>query len=338
MKRFIFCFFLLFSGLSSNALALLDCLDDESVQKSAEYWGYDPEAAVAFGKKIKKVVRQKDLKGLALLIDGELQRGPRKVRFEQEEWSEVFGHKLWKVPFDPVDCTPVGSRGFMLGSGTIWYGFSGDGPDDKEGLWRIFVINYWIENPDDRLDSVLWEVDGKILHPNCFYLKWSSDDNYQELLDGTDCTDEEIGQCLEREDGIGLYKEAYGETLAINIASCPKEPHPYEDGLFDEEVSREVSPESGFRSDRKSRGFTWYRVVKILPLELCKQLAPHITYACRDIRLVELNQNTGGSASWSHGNIYGLFSDTDSEHEIMVPLVNFRTLNEALNYIDDLLR
>jgi hypothetical protein len=337
MKRLILCFFLLSSGLSSNALALLDCLDDESVKKSAEYWGYDPEAAVAFGRKIKKVVRQKDLKGLGALINGELQRGPRKVRFEQEEWSGVFGNKLWQVLLFPVDCTPVGWRGFMLGNGTIWYGFNGDGPDDKEGLWGVFVINDWIEHPDDKLDSVLWEADGAILHPDCFYLKWSSGDNYEELLEGTNCTDEEIGQCLEREDGIGLYKEAYGETLAINIVSCPKEPHAYEDGLFDEEMSREVSPESGFRSDREGRGFTWYRVVKILPLDLCKQLAPHITYACRGIRLVELHYNNGGTATWSYGNIYGLFSDTDSGHEIMVPLVNFRTLNEALNYIDGLI-
>ena len=69
MKRLILCLFLFSVGYSSNALALWTCLDDESVQKTAEHWGYyDPEVAVAFGKQIRKVVRQKDLQGLAALI------------------------------------------------------------------------------------------------------------------------------------------------------------------------------------------------------------------------------------------------------------------------------
>ena len=183
--------------------------------------------------------------------------------------------------------------------------------------------------------NLLWEVDGLILHPNCFYLKLVSDDNYEVLLEGTNCTTEEIGQCLGRENGIGFYKEVYGKTLAINIANCPKETYPF--GEVDKEVSGKFNPEYGFMSSRESRGYTWYGVAEILPLELCKRLAPHVSYKCRDIRLVEIYHNNGGTATWNYGNIYGLFSDTDTGHQIMVPLVNSGTVKDALAYIDTLL-
>ena len=79
MKRLILGIGLLITGLSSNPIAAMDC------EEAAEHWGYyDPEVAVAFGRQIRKVVRQKDLHGLSALITGKLDRGPRKRRFEEE--------------------------------------------------------------------------------------------------------------------------------------------------------------------------------------------------------------------------------------------------------------
>ena len=184
-------------------------------------------------------------------------------------------------------------------------------------------------------ETLLWEVEGLILHPNCFYLKLPSDDNYEELVEGTNCTAEEVGQCLGRENGIDFYKVVYGKTFAINITACPKETSPW--GEVDKEVSGKFNPKYGFISNRESHGYTWYGVVGILPLEFCKRLAPHVSYECRDIRLVEIYHNNGGTATWNYGNIYGLFSDTDSGHEIMVPLVNSPTVKDALVYIDGLI-
>jgi len=182
-----------------------------------------------------------------------------------------------------------------------------------------------------KAETLLWKVDGTIIHPSCFYLKWSSDDNYEELVEGTNCTAEEIGQCLGRENGIDIYKVVYGGTLAINIADCPIETSPI--GEADEEVSGKFNPKYGYMSNRESRGYTWYGVAQTLPLGLCKRLAPHVSYKCRDIRLVEIYYSNGGTATWKYGNIYGLFSDTDSGHEVMVPLVNTRSVKDAMAYI-----
>lgn len=230
----------------------------------------------------------------------------------------------------------------MLGSGLVWYGCG-------KTSCSIFVINDWIKHPDNKPETSLWEFDGEILHPDCFYLNWPSNDNYETLLEGTNCTAEEIGQCLERENGIGLYKDVYGETLAVKIVThsfkprrvptyrfCPRRGYT-KAHLQEHEIMRDVSPKTGFRSERKGSGWTWYSVARILPKDLCQRLAPHIPYVCRDIRLVEVLYNGGGTATWSYGNIYGLFSDTEKGHDIMVPLVNFWTLNEALNYVDGLL-
>ena len=184
-------------------------------------------------------------------------------------------------------------------------------------------------------ETLLWKADGKIIPPNCFYLKLSSGDNYEELVEGTNCTAEEIGQCLGRENGIGFYKVVYGKTLAINIADCPIETSPW--GEADEEVSGKFNPKYGFMSNRESRGYTWYGVAQTLPLGLCKRLAPHVSYKCRDIRLVEIYHGNGGTATWKYGNIYGLFSDTDSGHEVMIPLVITWSVKDALAYIKVLL-
>jgi len=342
MKRFILGLCFLVAVLSSNPIAAMDC------EEAAKYWGYDLEEAMAFGKQLKRILRQKDLKTLATLIPGELERGPRKRRFEEERWSEVFGNKLeWTSLFSIVPCKPgwwFDDWGFNL-SEEIWY------TCDRSGC-GIHIIDNWIKHPDNKPENSLWELDGKILHPDCFYLNWWSNDNYQELLEGTNCTAKEIGQCLERENGIGLYKDVYGETLAIKLDThsfkprrvptyqfCPRRGYT-KAHLQGHEIARDVSPKTGFLSERKGTGWTWYRVVRILPNELCKQLAPHIPYVCRDIRLVELTEKLG---DWGHGirarygNIYGLFSDTDQGHDIMVPLANFWSLNESLNYVDGLL-
>ena len=51
---------------------------------------YSPEGARAFGLKIQKLVKEKDLKGIFFLVNGELQSGPRKRSLVHKSFDEVF--------------------------------------------------------------------------------------------------------------------------------------------------------------------------------------------------------------------------------------------------------
>ena len=279
------------------------------------------EEGYQFGLAIQKVVRDRDLEQLFSLVDGELRRGPRRASIRGKSFSDVFDEK-WRetVLSTEPDCGPVGYRGFMLGSGMIWYHPRG-GDHSTVG---IFAFNGWIPT-EQYVSSPEWKIGDTVIHPECFYLEWWSSDNYQELIADTNCEDYNyIGQCLEREGGVSIYKKAYGETLAVDPVACSarcQERNP-------------VDKDDPTRADLESGGDKSYSVVKVLPLELCDRLAPYINHKCIDLRLVELSDYGGGSMSMTRANIYGLFSHSETGENILLPLANLGTVNNALNYID----
>ena len=55
------------------------CKCTKEDEEYAKYWGYyKPEEACEFGVKIQKLVKERKLKELFLLVEGELMNGPRK--------------------------------------------------------------------------------------------------------------------------------------------------------------------------------------------------------------------------------------------------------------------
>ena len=58
--------------------SISNCSNED--REYAKVWDnyYDPEDAYEFGRKIKKLVKEKNLEGLFTLVDGELTSGPRK--------------------------------------------------------------------------------------------------------------------------------------------------------------------------------------------------------------------------------------------------------------------
>ena len=138
--------------------------------ETGNYWKYDAESAYAFGLKIQDAVQKRDLVALFSLVNGELTSGPRRRYAEKRSFDEVFPES-WRLEIlnSEPDCTPVGWRGFMLAGGRIWY---------RSNPFRIVAIN---EGTEEEFPPVPtgWEVDGKILSPECFAREWPSSDNFK---------------------------------------------------------------------------------------------------------------------------------------------------------------
>ena len=84
---------------------------------------YDPEDAYEFGRKIKKLVKEKNLEGLFTLVEGELISGPRKRFIKGKKFSDIFPEN-WtnKLLTSGSPCSPGGlERRFMLGNGLLWF-------------------------------------------------------------------------------------------------------------------------------------------------------------------------------------------------------------------------
>ena len=63
-----------------------------------------PEDAYEFGKKIKKLVKEKNLEGLFALVDGELTSGPRKRFIKGKKFSDIFSNH-WRNDLLASDAT-----------------------------------------------------------------------------------------------------------------------------------------------------------------------------------------------------------------------------------------
>ena len=131
----------------------------KNLTEYADYWGYDPEEAYAFGLKIQDAVRERDLAAFFSLVDGELEYGPRRKYVENKDFNEIFPDS-WRTAIlnDEPPCTPVGWRGFMLANGLIWYR-----APSKEYEEYPDRENY----PDDKThleDLELWEQGKPLKH------------------------------------------------------------------------------------------------------------------------------------------------------------------------------
>jgi hypothetical protein len=141
----------------------------------AKVWDdyYKPQEAYDFGIKIQNIIKAKDLEGLFELAEGELQSGPRKSFIKDKNFDELFSEE-WVISIlsSTPDCSPVGWRGFMLDSGSIWYNLG-------EKDWEIFRINGAIEEEEAKQSKGGWSFKEKLIQPTCFARVWMSDDNYK---------------------------------------------------------------------------------------------------------------------------------------------------------------
>ena len=303
---------------------------------------YDPEDAYEFGKKIKKLVTEKNLEGLFALVDGELTSGPRKRFISGKKFTDIFSNH-WRNDLlaSGSPCSPVGWRGFMLASGLIWY-------ECGKVDCKIFSIN-GARGEDIRGANIPigWTISEGLVPPQCFVKEWVSSDNFEKFevkyKIPRDDFRKNTGMYLGREvpslDGINPgWDDIERITLAAPVDLCFKGSvivgtigKPMKLSVKHNKKSKKI--ESKVCSSETSCTYYAYSILTKVPLNKCQELAPNLPGQCRQSFLIEVGDYSGGTMGWDWGfNIYGLFSFKDKQRFI-VPLKNFRKKNDAINYI-----
>lgn len=321
------------------------CNTDEA-RKSAKLWDYDLVDAYEFGLKIQHYVEQEDLQSLFGLVKEELRSGPRKKYIQGKTFLEIFSEK-WRetVLSKKPACIPIGWRGFMMGHGNIWYE-----KNDETHEWEIRSIHadQKIEHSKTPLIGG-WSYKGKLLTSDCFSTIWLSGDNYQyydekyggdkevDFRDFISKPGKYIGgpipivPIVPRGDEFTSAKEW---LLAPKLSSCQQ----YSPGVGN------ITKSGGWISKQYCPPFSpdqclnySYGLIRRISLDHCRLLAPNFPENCIDLGLVQVSKETGGSMGNDvQEGIYGIVENPVSGENYMVPLVNFNSLNEALNFIDQL--
>ena len=79
---------------------------------------------------------------------------------------------------------------------------------------------------------------------------------------------------------------------------------------------------------------THYEVLSKIELSLCDSFATQLSN-CSEAYLIRIGRHTGGSIGWIGSYyVFGIFKDKDDE-KYLVPLKVFKTINSALNSLND---
>ncbi|TNE34733.1 MAG: hypothetical protein EP348_10370 [Alphaproteobacteria bacterium] len=334
-------------GLLPAVLFLLACLQsggafanacNEADAKYAAFWdnAYDPEEAHAFGLQIQQILLDKNLSGLFDLVAGELANGPRK-RFAATKTFDQMFDPAWvrAVLTDPPPCQPVGWRGFMLGSGRIWY------HRDKDG-WHLFSINGALQEPVEMGLPIGWREDGELLPFECFYYDNFATDRSREYAKQHEIRD--------FDDFLANPGKYLGMPIPLNDKVSPDwcQDNYCKDHRLDETIAlshrlsecRTTSVELTVLDRliwRETGGVSYqYEVIgRVRPVQ-CARLAPHLDATCNAAYLLAIGDYSGGTIGWlMQYTIYGLFTTKDDTRYI-APLKSFNNRNEALNFTEDL--
>ena len=309
LLKLTFLFLLLASG-SGYALA------SAGTGRQAQFCE-DGEAAQAhsLGLKIQDAVRARDLSAFFALVEGELQRGPRRRDVEGKAFDEVFPD-AWREAMLAAapDCSPVGGRGYMLGQGGVWYRPGG-----------VFAVNGWIVQEKPLLGG--WRFDSYLLPPRCFVYQSLSGDVFEDFAKQHSIADSRSDPAFadfELNPGRhfgGLVRsfDVSGTSLWRHVNNCIRD----SDQLTVEGYT--VLSNDGER----------YAMLSNVPRKLCQDLAPNLPGECLQSHLLHRFSLTDGSLGY-YGvyGIYGLFKMEDGAKTVF-PLKYFDSQNLAKNFLDD---
>ncbi len=352
--------------------SILHCLktDREYAQSWKNSYDYDPEEAYIFGETIKKLVKEKNLKSIFDLVEGELTSGPRKNFVRNKNFSDIFSNK-WRnsVLKSKSPCSPMGWRGFMLDQGSIWYN-----KDQDKNKWYIVSINgAKNEKISETKLPIAWKVSGKIIPPQCFSTLWLSSENYEKFsskfnikhykyflnnpgkflgkkipnLEPIHFWDEKIylaaplKECFKGNlrDG-SIVNTTNFDSIKDKLRELTKPPLDFKNIISSlgklQDTDIKISNKSIYNTICSTESPCTeyaYTILSKIPLQKCNSLAPHITGKCEASFLISVGNNSGGSMGWYMSyNIYGLFSFNDDKKYI-IPLKSFDNKNNAINYI-----
>ena len=278
--------------------------------------GAEAVQAHSLGLKIQDAVRARDLNALFALVEGELQRGPRRRDVEGKAFAEVFPES-WReaVLAAAPNCAPVGGRGYMLGRGQVWYR-----PDG------LFAVNGWLA-PEAPAMLGGWRFDGNLLPPGCFVYQSLSGDHFEDFAKQFSIANSRNDPAfadLERNPGrhFGGSVQSFdmsGSSLWRHVNIC----------IRDSEQLR-VEGTTVISNDGER-----YALLANVPPKLCQSIAPNLPGECLQSRLLHRFSLTGGSMGY-YGiyGIYGLFRMED-DAKVVFPLRYFDSENLAKNFLDD---
>ena len=300
----------------------------KSLADIADYFRYDPEEAYAFGLKIQDAVRKRNLAAFFSLVVGELDYGPRQKYVENKAFHEVFPDS-WRATIlkERPPCVPHGYHGFMLANGLVRY----KAPSEDNDTFRIVEVYDWVPEKFPSV-PVGWQVDGRLLSPQCFVYEWWSSDNFAHFVEQFSIADSEdfrhntgkyFGDPIYPFDPIDFYDKRI--SLWRNVNDCAGD---FDQLRIEGLTVRDISEEHPSVYDE-------YTVLADVSTNLCQELAPNLPGKCLKSYLIKFCSNGGGSIGCNLGhNIYGLFRVEDGE-EIVFPLKNFDTENPARNFLDN---
>ncbi len=322
-------------------------------------YDYNGKEAYQFGLLIQKRIEERDLAGLFDLVDGELVYGPRQRFVAGRKFEDIFTEE-WRSNMlsDEPPCDPTGWRGFLVGKrGSIR--FKQSGPDTYT-ITHIFGAAREEPYPPAGTDRA-WRIEGQLIEPTCFIRQWISWDNYKAAFRNTSTTtvfDDYRSAFDDFLDNPGRhFGPDYFKEKSPLVTFPPACGHLGADAKNSEK--RVVAPlilNEGYLS-RKSCSWRkpdkewqcsedWYKPLAPISVAACASLAPHLAGHCEGAYLVDSGDSMlpsdyySGSMTASFArrvshSIFGLFMLEDGRR-VMVPLVNFDSRNEAMNFVDDL--
>ena len=278
--------------------------------------GAEAVQAHSLGLKIQDAVRARDLNALFALVEGELQRGPRRRDVEGRAFAKVFPES-WReaVLAAAPNCAPVGGRGYMLGRGQVWYR-----PDG------LFAVNGWLA-PEAPAMLGGWRLDGNLLPPGCFVYQSLSGDHFEDFAKQFSIANSRNDPAfadLERNPGrhFGGSVQSFdisGSSLWRHVNICIRN---------SEQLKVEGTTVISNDGER-------YALLANVPPKLCQSIAPNLPGECLQSRLLHRFRLIDGSMGY-YGiyGIYGLFRMED-DAKVVFPLRYFDSENLAKNFLDD---
>ncbi len=294
------------------------------------------QAAYAFGLKVQKAVRERDLAAFFSLVDGELDYGPRRKYAENKAFHEIFPDS-WRAAVlkEKPPCTPFGWRGFWLANnGLVRY-------REKHtiDLFHIVEVYDWVPEKFPHV-PVGWKVDDRLLPPQCFVYEWNSHDNFQEVarLFGIP-DDSDTSEYRDFAHNTGKY---FGDPIyPFNRSSRYNIWQYVHECVFSVQSDQlQIGDSTVQYVYPDSREVLLYTILAEVSPDLCQVFAPNLPGKCLESYLVHIASCGGsmgcrGSQSYT---IYGMFQMHDGERHgrerIIFPLKNFRTENPARNFLD----
>lgn len=262
-----------------------------------------------FGLKIQKAVKEKDLSALYSLVEGELFHGPRRAFIKGKTFDEVFPVE-WRQGLLEEEPPCSGSwRGYVISwdEGNVVYWA------DEDGGYITKIGGVVPEIPEESIKNK-WSYKGKTLSGWCFTIMHLSQDNYQEFHE----------KFAKNEEYYEFYR-FIGKYLVKKVPLQPKDSYA---------LAMDLNQCSGkVNNDGKSERI--YKVLKKVSLKDCNSLAPHIQQPCQVALLVYIRDWGGGNLYQKQTGLYGIFSLSNGANAYVVPLANFDSTNDALNFLDD---